>query len=282
MYEIKYKKQLSADVCLFRVEAPLIARKRQPGQFVIIRLDESGERIPLTIAESSPEEGTITIIVQGVGKTTKALNAMEVGDSIRDVVGPLGSPTHIENVGTCCLIGGGVGIAIAYPIAKGMKEAGNKVIAILGSRSKDLMILEAETREFADEVLITTDDGSYGMHGFVTDALRMLLDEGRDVNLVLAIGPVPMMRAVAELTRERGIKTIVSLNPIMVDGTGMCGGCRVSVGGEVKFACVDGPEFDAHEVDFDDLAKRLMAFRVQEQDSLERWGDRCRLGDSGK
>lgn len=282
MFKIVKKAELAPDVCLFEIDAPLIAKKRSPGQFVIIRLDDTGERIPLTIADSDVEKGTITIFVQGVGKTTKALNKMKEGDSIRDVVGPLGSPTHIENFGTCCVIGGGVGIAIAYPIAKGMKDAGNEVIAILGSRTRELLILEDETRRIADEVLITTDDGSYGLHGFVTDALKKLIDEGRRIDIVVAIGPVPMMRAVSHLTEKHGIKTIVSLNPIMVDGTGMCGGCRVTVGGEVKFACVDGPEFDAHQVDFDDLQTRLSAFRSQETESLERWGHQCKMEGMGE
>jgi len=277
LFAIKHKEQLATDVCLFRIEAPRIAAKRLPGQFVIIRVTDTGERVPLTIADSDVEEGTITIIAQGVGKTTRQLNMLEAGDAINDVVGPLGSPTHIEKFGTCCIIGGGVGIAIAFPIAKGMKEAGNEVISILGARSKDMMILEDRVRQISDEVIITTDDGSYGIHGFVTEALQKLIDEGRTIDVVVAIGPVPMMKAVAELTRGPGIRTIVSLNPIMVDGTGMCGGCRVTVGGEVKFACVDGPEFDAHEVDFEDLSKRLGAFRKYEQDAVQRWEEECRL-----
>jgi len=277
VFTIRKKQQLAPDVCLFHIEAPRIAKKRLPGQFVIIRVHEHGERVPLTIADSDVEQGTITIIAQGVGKTTKMLNLMEVGDSLHDVVGPLGSPTHIEKFGTCCVIGGGVGVAIAYPIAKGMREASNEVISILGARNKELMILEEEMRAISSEVLITTDDGSYGLHGFVTDALKKLIDEGRQIDVVVAIGPVVMMQAIAEITREKGIKTIVSLNPIMIDGTGMCGGCRVSVGGEIKFACVDGPEFDAHQVDFEDLKIRLSAFRKYEQDALERWGHDCQL-----
>jgi len=279
LFKIHNKTELAPDICRFEVEAPLIARKRKPGQFVIIRVTDTGERVPLTIADSDNDAGTITLIVQGVGKTTKMLNRLEVGDSIHDVVGPLGSPTHIEDFGTAVIIGGGVGIAIAFPIAKGMKQAGNEVVSIIGARNKDLMLLEDEIRGISDEVIITTDDGSYGIHGFVTDALKKLIDEGRKIDVVVAIGPVVMMQAIAELTRPHGIKTIVSLNPIMIDGTGMCGGCRVSVGGQVKFACVDGPEFDAHEVDFEDLKIRLSAFRKYEQDALERWGHECQLDE---
>jgi NAD(P)H-flavin reductase len=277
LFKIIRKTELAPDICRFEVEAARIAKKRKPGQFVIIRVTDTGERVPLTIADSNLDEGTITIIAQGVGKTTKMLNMLEVGDSLHDVVGPLGSPTHIENFGTVVIIGGGVGIAIAYPIAKGMKDAGNKVVSILGARSKNLMMLEDDVRAISDEVIITTDDGSYGEHGFVTDALRKLMEEGRKIDLVVAIGPVVMMQAVANLTRQPGIHTIVSLNPIMIDGTGMCGGCRVTVGGQIKFACVDGPEFDAHKVDFDDLKIRLSAFRKYEQDALERWGHECRI-----
>ncbi len=279
MFRIHRKQVLAPDIGLFEVHAPLIAKKRRPGQFVIIRVSDTGERIPLTIADSDADAGTITIIAQAVGKTTMMLNAMEAGDSLHDVVGPLGSPTHIENFGTCCVVGGGVGIAIAYPIAKGMRDAGNKVISILGARTKDLMFLEDEVRAISDEVIITTDDGSYGIHGFVTEALKGLIEEGRAPDIVVAIGPVPMMKAVAELTRPYGIRTVVSLNPIMVDGTGMCGGCRVTVDGEAKFACVDGPEFDAHKVDFDDLKIRLTAFRSQEQESVERFAHECKLED---
>ena len=277
MFEIIRKTELAPDICRFEVSAPQIAKKRKPGQFVIIRVTDTGERVPLTIADSNTDEGTITIIAQGVGKTTKMLNMLNVGDSIHDVVGPLGSPTHIEDFGTAVIIGGGVGIAIAYPIAKGMKLAGNEVVSILGARDKSLMLLEDDVREISDEVIITTDDGSYGIHGFVTDALKGLIDAGRKVDVVVAIGPVVMMQAVAEMTRPHGIRTIVSLNPIMVDGTGMCGGCRVTVGGQIKFACVDGPEFDAHEVDFEDLKVRLSAFRKYERDALERWGHECKL-----
>jgi len=259
---------LAPDIKLFRIEAPRIARKHKAGQFVIVRLYDRGERIPLTIARSDPEHGTITLVVQGVGKTTKLMNSLEAGDGILDVVGPLGHASHVERYGTVVVIGGGVGTAIAYPTAQAMKEAGNTVLSIVGGRSREFVILEDEVRAVSDETFITTDDGSYGEKGFVTAKLQALLDSGRRPDLVLAIGPVPMMRAVAEMTRPRGIRTIVSLNSIMVDGTGMCGGCRVITRGKAKFACVDGPEFDAHEVDFEVLALRNAAYLEAERRSL--------------
>ena len=262
---------LVPDVKLFRVDAPRIARKQKPGQFVILRIHEHGERIPLTIAESNPAEGTITIIVQGIGKTTKLLNLLNTGDVILDVVGPLGHPSDVRLFGTVVVIGGGVGTAIAYPTAKALKEAGNHVIGIIGGRTKQLVILEDEARRVSDELYITTDDGSYGEKGLVTDKLKGLLGAGPKIDMVLAIGPIPMMRAVAEVTRPLGIKTVVSLNPIMVDGTGMCGGCRVVIDGRSEFACVDGPEFDAHLVDFDSLSKRNAMYRESERKSLERF-----------
>ncbi len=243
-------RMLAADVKLFRIEAPRIARKRQAGQFIILRIDEHGERIPLTIADADPMAGTVTIIVQGVGKTTRQLNSLQAGDSVLDVVGPLGEPSEVDQFGTVVIIGGGVGTAIAYPTAVAMKQAGNHVISIIGARTKALLILESEVAATSDEMFAMTDDGSNGTQGFVTEKLQSLIDAGRSLQRVLAIGPIPMMQAVAEMTRPHGIKTIVSLNPIMVDGTGMCGGCRVLVGGAAKFACVDGPEFDAHKVDF--------------------------------
>ena len=273
---------LSPDVKLFRIAAPRVARKQKPGQFVILRIHEHGERIPLTIAESNPADGTITIIVQGLGKTTKQLNTFDAGGTILDVVGPLGHPSDVHLFGTVVVIGGGVGTAIAYPTAKALKQAGNHVIAILGARTKDLIILESEVRAISDEMFLTTDDGSYGEKGLVTDKLKTLIAAGK-IDLVLAIGPIPMMRAVAETTRAQGIKTMVSLNPIMVDGTGMCGGCRVQVAGRSQFACVDGPEFDAHEVDFDGLTKRNAMYRDSERQSLERFisdsSHRCKLED---
>ena len=270
-YSIAEARFLAPDVKLFRVVAPRVARKQQPGQFVIVRIHEHGERIPLTIAESNLTEGTITIIVQGIGKTTKLLNRLNEGDIILDVVGPLGRPSDIRLFGTVVVISGGVGTAIAYPIAKALRCAGNHVITILGARNKDLIILEREARAVSDEMFVTTDDGSYGEKGLVTHKLDALIAGGGKIDLVLAIGPIPMMRAVAEKTRPCGIKTIVSLNPIMVDGTGMCGGCRVQVAGRSQFACVDGPEFNAHEVDFDGLAKRNAMYRESERQALEQF-----------
>ena len=270
-FSIAEARFLAPDVKLFRVVAPRVARKQQPGQFVIIRIHEQGERIPLTIADSDPTDGTITIIVQGIGKTTKLLNQLNAGDSILDVVGPLGRPSDVHLFGTVVVISGGVGTAIAYPIAKALRRAGNHVSTILGARTKNLLILESEARAVSDELFVTTDDGSYGEKGLVTGKLDALIAGGAKIDLVLAIGPIPMMRAVAETTRPYGIKTIVSLNPIMVDGTGMCGGCRVQVGGRSQFACVDGPEFDAHEVDFDGLAKRNAMYRESERQALERF-----------
>lgn len=277
MFKIVDARFLAENIKKFEIEAPRIAKKRKAGQFVIIRIDEYGERIPLTIADSNVEKGTITIIVQGVGKTTKELNMKEAGDSILDVVGPLGQPSHIENFGTAVSIGGGVGTAIAYPTAVALKEAGNYVITINGARSKDLVILEDEMKSVSDEAYITTDDGSYGFHGFVTQKLQQLIDEGKKIDFVLAIGPIPMMKAVADVTRPYGIKTVVSLNPIMIDGTGMCGGCRVLINGKPKFACVDGPEFDAHAVDFKNLADRNRTYRKYEQEALKRFEEHCRL-----
>lgn len=260
---------IAPDVKLFRIEAPKIALKRKAGQFIILRVHEDGERIPLTIADSSFEDGTITIIVQGVGKTTKLLNTFEAGDFIRDLVGPLGKPSHIERFGTAVSIGGGVGTAIAYPTAVALKQAGNDVISIIGGRTREYVILEDALRATTDEVYPCTDDGSYGFHGFVTAKLSELIASGRAIDFVLAIGPIPMMRAVAEVTRPFGIKTVVSLNPIMVDGTGMCGGCRAVVDNQTVFVCVDGPEFDAHKVDFDLLMRRNRTYQIQEKISLE-------------
>jgi len=274
-FEITEARFLAPDVKLLRITAPRIAKRQKPGQFVIVRVAETGERIPLTIAESNPQTGTVTIIVQGIGKTTKMLNRLDAGAAIADVVGPLGKQSDIEKFGTCVVIGGGVGTAIAYPTAKGLKQAGNEVIAIIGGRNRQLVILEDEIRAFADQVIITTDDGSYGEKGLVIDPLKRMIAAGKKVDYVLAIGPIPMMRAVANVTRELKIKTVVSLNPIMVDGTGMCGGCRVLVDGKSQFACVDGPEFDAHQVDFDILTKRNAMYRDLERQSLER--HQCQL-----
>lgn len=267
MFPIVEARDLAPEVRLFRLRAPRIAKRRQAGQFVIVRLHEDGERIPLTIADGSPEDGTITLIVQGVGKTTKLMNRLGAGDALLDVVGPLGMPSEIADFGTVAVVGGGVGAAIAYPTAVALKAAGNRVLTVLGARNRDLVILEPELRAVSDQLAVTTDDGSAGRQGLVTAALADFL-AAEPVARVLAIGPIPMMRAVAELTRPLRIKTIVSLNSIMVDGTGMCGGCRVRVGGESRFACVDGPEFDAHEVDFAVLAQRNASYREAEGRSL--------------
>jgi len=277
MYEIIEARFLSEDVKLLKIKSPNIAKKRKAGQFVIIRIDEQGERIPLTIADSDVDSGTVTIIVQGIGKTTIQLNKLEAGDSIKDIVGPLGLPSEIEKFGTAVCIGGGVGTAIAYPTAVALKKVGNHVITINGARTRDLVILKDEMKAVSDEAFITTDDGSYGHHGFVTDMLQKLIDDGKKIDFVLAIGPIPMMKAVADVTRPNNIKTVVSLNPIMIDGTGMCGGCRVTVGGKTKFACVDGPEFDAHEVDFKNLVDRNRMYAKYEKKSLEQFEHKCKL-----
>ncbi len=269
MYKIKSAEFIAPGVKKFEIEAPKIAKKRLAGQFVIIRVSDTGERIPLTIADSNIEKGTITIIVQGVGKTTQELNAKEKGDSILDVVGPLGKPSHIEKFGVAVSIGGGVGTAIAYPTAVALKQAGNHTISIIGGRSKDYIILEKEMNEVCDEVYVTTDDGSYGYKGFVTQKLQDLIDGKRKIDFVLAIGPIPMMKAIAEVTRKYKIKTVVSLNPVMVDGTGMCGGCRATVDDKTVFVCVDGPEFDAHKVDFETLQRRNMTYRNDEGIALK-------------
>lgn len=269
---------LAENIKKIEIHAPRIAKKRKAGQFVMIRVSEHGERIPLTIAGSDPEKGTVTLIVQGMGKSTRELNLKKEGESIHDIVGPLGTPSHIENFGTAVSIGGGVGTAIAYPTAVALKEAGNHVITINGARTKELVILENEMKAVSDEAYITTDDGSYGFHGFVTQKLQELIDSGKAINYVLAIGPIPMMKAVAEVTRPYGIPTVVSLNPVMVDGTGMCGGCRVTIDNEIRFACVDGPEFDAHKVDFKNLSDRNRMYLEEEQQSVEAFSHKCQLG----
>jgi ferredoxin--NADP+ reductase len=265
VFPIVDSKLLAASVKQFKVAAPEIAKKRKPGQFVVLRTHEEGERIPLTIADADSAAGTITLIFQEVGKSTMQLGRLKTGDSILDLIGPLGRPTHIEKFGTVVCIGGGIGIAPVYPIVKGMREAGNRVISIIGARTKDLLILEEEMAAGSHILKVSTDDGSYGYHGFVSDILQDVIDEGNPIHLVVAIGPVPMMRVVCNVTRSRNIKTVVSLNPIMVDATGMCGACRVSVGGKTRFVCVDGPEFDGHEVNFAELVKRQRAYLDQEQ-----------------
>ncbi|MBP1657526.1 MAG: ferredoxin-NADP(+) reductase subunit alpha [Bacteroidetes bacterium] len=275
MFRIVRTDVLAPTVTRFEIEAPFIARKRKAGNFVMVRLDNQGERIPLTLADSNPASGTITLIVQAVGKTTKQLCAMKAGDSILDVVGPLGTPTPIAMHGTVVCVGGGVGTAELYPIARALKEAGNTVLSIVGARSHDLVILEPEMKAISDALYVTTDDGSYGKKGFVTDQLKDLLDTVPGIGAVFAIGPLPMMKAVSTLTRPYNVHTLVSLNTIMVDGTGMCGGCRVTINGAMKFACVDGPEFDGHSVDFDELMMRNRTYA-----DLERVSDQkhaCRL-----
>lgn len=271
-HRILHAATLAPEVKRFLVEAPHVVRHCGPGQFVIIRVTDGGERIPLTIAQADRAAGTVMLIVQAVGATTRRMLALEAGDSLADVAGPMGQPTHMENAGHAVVVGGGVGTAVIYPQAPALKALGNKVSAIIGGRAKPYVILEDELAAVCDRVYPCTDDGSYGFHGFVTERLKQLIETER-VDFVLCAGPVPMMRAVAETTRPFRIKTVASLNPIMVDGTGMCGGCRVQVGGEMKFACVDGPEFDAHAVDFAELADRLTAYRDH-----ERRADACLSG----
>ena len=269
MNKIIEKEFLSQQVFRMRVEAPEIAKKRKAGQFIILRTNEDGERIPLTIADGDAAGGWIELVVQAVGKTTKELSSFNAGDSIHDLAGPLGRPTHIEKFGTVVMVGGGIGIAPSHPIAQAMKAAGNTVISILGGRTKELVIMEDRMRVTSDEVIVMTDDGSYGSKGLVTDAITKLVDEGRKIDLVIAIGPPIMMKFVSLLTKKYGIPTLVSLNTIMVDGTGMCGGCRVSIGNESKFVCVDGPEFDGHLVNFDEMMQRLSMYRDQEKESSD-------------
>jgi ferredoxin--NADP+ reductase len=271
MYTILEKEVLAPAIVRLWIDAPTIARKRRPGQFVIIRIDDHGERVPLTIADADPARGAIAVVVQAVGKSTHELNALPVGRALADVVGPLGQPTRIDPASHVCCIGGGIGAAVVYPIAAGVRATGGTVAAIIGARTRALVILEREMRGVASPCLITTDDGSYGMHGQVTHALATLIEGRASFDKVIAVGPVQMMRAVCDLTRPLGISTIVSLNAIMVDGTGMCGGCRVTVGGESKFVCVDGPEFDGHQVDFGELAARLRAYRQDEERAMSRY-----------
>ncbi|TSA31270.1 MAG: sulfide/dihydroorotate dehydrogenase-like FAD/NAD-binding protein [Porphyromonadaceae bacterium] len=269
MFPIVNKQTMAkGTIVRFDISAPKIARKVKAGQFVIIRVHEKGERIPLTVAEADAFIGTITIIFQVVGKTTALMRSLNEGDMIQDVVGPLGKPAETHNHGTVVMVGGGTGVAILYHVTKAMKEAGNKVIGIIGAREQNMLILEEEMRVLCDELFITTDDGSYGMKGFVTDPLRTLLTERKDINLVYAIGPIIMMKNVCKLTKEFNMRTMVSLNPVMIDGTGMCGGCRVSIDGKTKFCCVDGPDFDGHTVDFDELEKRNSLYLKDEKDSL--------------
>ncbi len=275
MNTILEKEFLTPQVFRMKVEAPAIARKRKAGQFIILRPGEQSERIPLTIADGDPEAGWIELVVQAVGKTTTDLSRLNPGENIRDLAGPLGKPTHIEKYGTVVMVGGGIGIAPAHPIAQAMKAAGNHVISILGGRTKELIIMEQKMRAASDEVIITTDDGSYGTKGLVTDAIKKLVADGVKIDLVIAIGPPIMMKFVSLLTKEYSIRTMVSLNTIMVDGTGMCGGCRVTVGTESKFVCVDGPEFDGHLVNFDEMMQRLSMYRDHEKESRDH---ACKIG----
>jgi len=275
MYRIVRKEILNPQVKLLEIEAPYVARKAEPGQFIILRVNKEGERVPFTIADFDMEKGTVTIIFQEVGATTQLLGQLNEGDEVEDFCGPLGVASHFEGVKKAAVIGGGLGTAIAYPQAKKLHSMGVSVDAITGFRSKDLIILEKEMVAVSDRLIITTDDGSNGTKGFVSDILKKLLDEGANYDVVIAIGPPIMMKVVCDVTRPYGIKTIVSLNPIMVDGTGMCGGCRVTVGGQIKFACVDGPDFDGHEVDFTELMRRLSMYKDSEKASVER--HKCRL-----
>ena len=271
MYKIVEARSVGLNIKQFVIEAPRIARKQQPGQFVILRLHENGERIPLTIKASDPEAGTVTIVAQSIGKTTSLLNCLETGDYILDIVGPLGHPSEIENFGTVAILAGSVGTAMALPTANALKQAGNHVVFIEGARNTEMVVFEDEVRQASNETYIMTDDGSYGEKGLVTKKLNDLLADGRKIDFVLAVGPVPMMRAVAQVTMPLGIKTMVSLNSIMVDGTGMCGGCRVLLGNTSKFACVDGPEFDASMVNFEVLMQRNAMYRDKECESLKRF-----------
>jgi ferredoxin--NADP+ reductase len=275
LYKVLEKTFLQEIVVRMVIEAPDIARKRKAGQFVVLMIDDKGERIPLTIVDSDSEKGTITIIYQIVGKTTAQLAKLEKGAFIMHVLGPLGHPTEIENFGTSVVVGGGVGIGVAYPIAAALKKAGNNVISIIGARTKDILILEDDMRKVSDQLLVATDDGSYGFHGFVSTVLQNLIDSKEKIDILYAIGPVPMMRVLANLTKPYGIKTIVSLNPIMVDATGMCGACRVSVGGKTMFGCVDGPEFDGHQVDFSLLMTRLKMYCDQEKQAMDNYRCEC-------
>ena len=280
MYKIVRKQELNSAVTLMEIEAPFIAKKAKAGQFIIFRIDEKGERVPLTIAGYDREKGTVTIIFQKVGFSTIALGNLNEGDYIRDFVGPLGKPTPVEGKKKVCVVGGGVGCAIALPSAAAFKEAGAEVTVIVGFRSKDIVILEEEFKAVADNLIMMTDDGTYGRHGLVTQPLQEMLEAGETFDEVLAIGPVPMMKFVCKTTEPFGVKTMVSLNPIMIDGTGMCGGCRVTVGGEVKFACVDGPEFDGHQVDFAELMSRNSTYRCREAEVTETHA--CRMEAMGK
>ncbi|MBN1830598.1 MAG: sulfide/dihydroorotate dehydrogenase-like FAD/NAD-binding protein [Deltaproteobacteria bacterium] len=277
MFEILKREEMAdGTVVMNEINAPQIAKKAKPGQFVILKANEQGERIPLTMADTNVKKGTVTVIYQVVGKSTALFKSLQVGDHYQDVIGPLGQPTHLEKLGNVVCVGGGTGVAVLYPITRGLKELGNNVAAIIGARTKDLLILEDKMKAASHELHVCTDDGSYGHHGFVTDVLKDILERD-NVDLVVGIGPVPMMKFVTKLTADYHVKTLVSLNAIMVDGTGMCGCCRVSVGGKTRFACVDGPEFDGHQVDFDELAQRLDAYKNEEKRAHEKYTHECKL-----
>lgn len=276
MYPILEKNDLASKVYRYVIAAPHIVKKAKAGQFVILRLHEGGERIPITLADWDIQQGTVTLYVQAIGKTTTLMSMMKVGDALTDVVGPFGLPSHVEQGKTFIAVGGGFGIAAIHPIVRANKLAGNKTISIIGARSKEMIIMEDEMRAISDEVRIATDDGSYGTKGFVTNILKSMLEQKEPVDVVLAIGPVIMMKAVSDLTKHYGVKTLVSLNPIMMDGTGMCGACRVIVGDTMQFACVDGPEFDGHAVDFDLLMARQKMYSPQEKISMELFEKTCR------
>lgn len=278
MFKILRKELLAPATHLIVINAPAIADKAHPGQFVIVRIDKKGERIPITIYDYSQNDGTVSMVFQEVGKTTAQMGALKEGDDILDTLGPLGEPTHIEHFGRCIAVGGGVGIASVFPLVRALKEAGNEVVSIIGARCKEVLILEDQIKRYSDKIFVSTDDGSYGQKGFVTDVLKNLLNEGPKPDRVFAIGPLVMMKAVSQLTRPLSIKTIVSLNPIMVDGTGMCGSCRATVGGERVFACVDGPDFDAKDVDFDELIQRNKRYLNEETQSFEKFRLICKKG----
>ena len=276
MFKIVHRQEMAqGTVILNEIEAPLIANKAKPGQFVILKANEEGERIPLTMADTDTGKGTITVIYMVVGKSTALFRDLKEGDAYQDVIGPLGRPTHVEKVGNVLCVGGGTGVAVLHPITRALKEAGNQVTCVIGARNKDLLILEAQMEAASHHLHVCTDDGSYGHHGFVTEVVEAELKKGK-IHQVVAIGPVPMMKAVCGITKAYEVPTLVSLNPIMIDGTGMCGGCRVSVGNETKFACVDGPEFDGHQVNFDELMLRLRAYCEDEKHCYE---DYCQLSD---
>ena len=272
MYEIVEKKDLAPGIHLLEIKAPLIAKRAKAGQFVMLMTDDKGERIPLTMADWSPEKGTVTIIAMEAGKTTMQLGTLKVGDKLRSIVGPLGIETHTHGHGTVVCVGGGIGIALMFPTVRAMKQAGNKVISIMGARSKNLLIMEEEIKKYSDEMYPCTDDGSYGHHGFVSDILKKMLDDkSKKIDVVYAVGPIIMMKVISDLTKPYGVNTIVSLNPIMVDGTGMCGSCRVLVYGKTKFGCVDGPDFDGHKVDFGLLITRNKRYMEEEKASVEKF-----------